>query len=382
MKTMFGGAAVAVTTSSLHAMSYLRRVRDRDSLIEYYRSYGDSSFATDMPTYATICRELESQPALVDVIAEHKPEAQQPNLLFAAVHYLLLGGAEHALQDVYTGRSAAAPTSLFADFVLSNRESIDELLCSRRTQTNEVGRCAVLAWALTDAQRRAGSPLAWIDLGASGGLNLNVDRYHVAYTFDDGSASATGPDESLVSLRCAVRGEQPTISPNHAEIAWRIGIDRAPVDLADESESRWLQACLWPNQRERLERLEAAIEVARRYPQRVVGADAADGIAQAIDEVPTDTALVLTTTWVWYYLPEATRQAVLATLRSQPRRVWWYSLEGRGVVDALSPGAPVDVSCSQVGLVELGGGRVDAAELFGRSHPHGAWLEWKPAPPA
>ena len=348
---------------------------DHDALIEFYRSYGESSFSADEPAYAEVCRTLADYPEVVELIAAHDPDAQQPNLLFAAVHYLLLGGLDHPLGEVYYGTSDAAPAPLFADLVLTNREAIDELLATRRTQTNEVGRCSVLALMLNDAQRRAGKRLAWIDLGASGGLNLNVDQFRIDYRVNDGLCS-TGAEDSPVQLRCEIRSGSPTIATDHAEIAWRVGVDRAPVDVANADEARWLQACLWPSKTERHERLDAAISVASRFPPRVIEGDAVAGIVDAIAQAPEDLALVMTTTWVWYYLPEATQRSVLDQLRASGRRVWWYSLEGRGVVAELGQPSEREVIDSLLGLVELGAGGTDTAEILGLSHPHGAWLDW------
>ncbi len=351
-------------------------MRDQAELIEFYRSYGDSSFATDMPAYAEICRNIGDHPELVALVGDHEPDAQQPNLLFAAVHYLLLAGLDHPLTAAYDGSSQQAPTPLFADLVLSNRETIDEILTHKRTQTNEVGRCALLAWMLNDAQQRSGQQLAWIDLGASGGLNLNLDEYSITYEAADGDTTTTGDSDAAVKLRCKVRAGSPSLRTAHADIGWRLGVDRAPIDVTDPDQARWLKACLWPNQLDRLDRLDAAIAVAQARPYRVEHADAVAGVIAAIAQAPADAALVVTTTWVWYYLPEPTQQAVLTELRDSGRKVWWYSLEGRGVVAELGQGPGHDVSASQVGLLEVGGERADRAELFGEAHPHGAWLAW------
>jgi hypothetical protein len=40
-------------------------------------------------------------------------EAHLPNVLLAAVHYLVLSGLEHPLADVYAGRSDQDPGPLF-----------------------------------------------------------------------------------------------------------------------------------------------------------------------------------------------------------------------------------------------------------------------------
>lgn len=346
-----------------------------DSLLEFYRSYGESSFSADEPAYAEVCRTLADYPDVVELIAAHDPDAQQPNLLFAAVHYLLLGGLDHPLGEVYYGSSDAAPAPLFADLVLSHRPAIDEMLATRRTQTNEVGRSSVLTLMLSDAQRRAGNRLAWIDLGTSGGLNLNVDQFHIDYQINE-ELRSTGPEDSPVQLRCEIRTGSPTIANDHADIEWRVGVDRSPVDVANADEARWLQACLWPSKTERHARLDAAIAVAAKTPPHIIEAEAVAGIADAMVRAPKDLALVMTTTWVWYYLPEETQHAVIDQLRAGGRRVWWYSLEGRGVVAELGQPNEREVIDSLIGLVEVGGGMADHAEILGLSHPHGAWLDW------
>ena len=115
-----------------------------------------------MPRFVSIWGD---HPELVELIAGHDPDAQQPNLLFAAVHYLLLGGLDHPLRYIYDGTSSLPVAPVFADAVLSNRSAIDELLRNEHTQTNEVGRSAVLALMLNDAHQRSQQALAWIDLG-------------------------------------------------------------------------------------------------------------------------------------------------------------------------------------------------------------------------
>jgi len=350
-------------------------VSGHGELIEFYRSYGESSFADDAPVYAEVCAHLGEHPDLVALIAAHDPDARQPNLLFAAVHYLLLAGLDHPLREIYDGTSSQPVTPVFADAVLTNRSAIDALLRSNRTQTNEVGRSAVLALMLIDAQERARQPLAWLDLGTSGGLNLNIDRFRIDYEID-GRSAGTGPHDARLALKCQVRSGTPTINATHADIAWRIGVDRSPVQVSDADQARWLQACLWPTQPERRARMATAIETAQAHPYTIIAADAVEGVEQALESAPIDAAFVMTTTWVWYYLPEATQLAVLALLRQSERRVRWYSLEGRGVVAELGQPPAREVIDSLIGRVEIGGGEADETAILGLSHPHGAWLDW------
>jgi len=348
---------------------------DHAEVVDFYRSYGTESFAGAAPLYAQVCSELGDHPGLVALIAKHDPEAQQPNLLFAAVHYLLLSGLNHPLLQIYDGTVDEPVTPAFADLVVTNRAAIDELLRTRRTQTNEVGRAAILALMLSDASKRAKQPLAWIDLGASGGLNLNTDQFRIDYTMGE-QVESTGPADAQLTLQCEVRSGSPDVAADHPPISWRVGIDRAPIDVTNTAEARWLQACLWPSQPEHQARLAAAIEVADRIPPRLIAAEAADGLAKAMAQAPAGTALVVTTSWVWFYLPEPTRQAVLAMMAASDRRVHWYSLEAAGVVDELGYEGEPSVIDSVVGRVELGGGEPIEAAVLGRSHPHGAWLEW------
>ena len=63
-------------------------------------------------------------------------------------------------------------------------------------------------------------------------------------------------------------------------------------------------------------------------------------------------------------------------MAASDRRVHWYSLEAAGVVDELGYEGEPSVIDSVVGRVELGGGEPIEAAVLGRSHPHGAWLEW------
>ena len=369
----------AALAEPIGRLQYGANMTEIDKLGAYFRRYSDVSFA-DEPAYGSICHGIADSPEVLALIAAHDPEAHQPNMILAAAQYLLLEGLNHPLGHVYTGASHGDPAPLFIDLVLNHRDAIDDLLATRHVQTNEVARCAVLSVGLTHIHRERPEPLAWIDLGASGGLNLLLDRYRIDYETDNGVAT-TGPLDSSVVIDSHLVGADPGIAPAAAPIAWRVGIDRSPIDAGDEGAARWLRANVWPSAKNRAARLDAALALAHDDPPRVVEADAGEGLSVALAEAPGDAQVVVTTSWVWYYLGETTRQAVLEVLRSAGRRVAWLSIEGGGVVDAVARDIVADTTAgSVVGLVTFDGNGREQARRLGLTHPHGTWLDWHPDP--
>ena len=82
MNTRFGGCCRNQGHHhSLPQSATFALVPGHGDLIDFYRSYGASSFADDEPAYAEVCEHLGDHPELVELIAGHDPDAQQPNLL-------------------------------------------------------------------------------------------------------------------------------------------------------------------------------------------------------------------------------------------------------------------------------------------------------------
>jgi hypothetical protein len=344
-------------------------------MVRLWRHFAEYECGTYSPRYAAIARSVADDDDLLTLVGEAPPGGRQPNVLLAAVHYLLLGGLEHPLADVYAQRSdlSRAPT-LFRDLILSQRDTISALISRRRTQTNEPGRSAVLALGLAVAARRLGEPLGLLDAGASAGLNLLVDSYRIDY----GPAGCTGPPDSPVRISCAVHGRAP-VPDRVPTISRRLGIDRSPVDLDDPDETRWLLACVWPDTG-RMNRAKAAIDLARSSPPPIVADDMVTGLDAALDTFYPDGPVVVATTWAHAYLSPEQRQEFVAILarRSRIQPLAWLSAEGPGVVSQLPPppaGERPDITPSIIGLVTFTGGTPRAATL-GVCHPHGAWIDW------
>jgi hypothetical protein len=83
---------------------------------------------------------------------------RQPNLFFAAVHYL--AGSEEMPLNAGDLRV----------FLSRERDAVAAVMRAHHTQTNEVGRCAVILPALPKG------PLAIIEVGTSAGLCLMLDK--------------------------------------------------------------------------------------------------------------------------------------------------------------------------------------------------------------
>jgi hypothetical protein len=345
-----------------------------ERLSQTWRDFGATECGAYSPLYAAICRSVADDPGLLALAAAAPPAGQQPNVLLAAVHYLVLSGLAHPLAEIYAGRADPGPgPALFRDVCLAHRSTVSRILATRHTQTNEPGRAALLAAGLAAAADQLGEPVGLLDAGCSAGLNLLIDRYRLDY----GPAGHLGPAGSPVVIGCALRGgPAPARLP---VIAARLGLDRAPVDVTQAEDARWLLACVWPDTG-RLARTAAAIDLARRHPPPVRPGDMVTDLDAALGTFDPGLPVVVVTTSACWYLSVPQRHAFLAVLarRARRQRLAWLSVDTPGVVD-LGPVPPVPAgtgaATSVMGLVTFESGS-PAGRALAWCHAHGAWLDW------
>ncbi len=193
-----------------------------------------------------VLRELDQDPGLLALLAaawaerSFETDYARPLLLLAALRYRALETDDHPL-GFELRMDAEAP-----ELETRLREALADpgllpLLKLRAVQTNEAGRA--FAWGLPALTLGFGHrAFSLVDLGCSAGFNLVVDRTSLPYRF--GVNKVTGFDFP---------------SPE-----WRIGLDLAPIDAKDDLEARWLEACIWPGQPERLDRFKACRELYKK----------------------------------------------------------------------------------------------------------------------
>lgn len=304
------------------------RVSTVDAAATAFRTLAEAEGAA-VPMYAGLCRTIAAAPDLAGLLLEAPTGQRLPVLVLAALHDAVLADPTTPLGAWYPSvggdprRDGDLEGALRATYE-AHRERVLELVRHRQVQTNEVNRCvgwrAALAMVCCDDPR----PLTLLELGASAGLNLAVDRY--AIHFDGaGPGGAVGPVDSPVELRTSVRtGAWPGLDIELPEVVARLGLDLHPLDTADPDDARWLTACLWPEQVERFGRLRSAIELTRSDPPDVHLGDLVDDLRALIDATPPDGHLVVLSSWALAYVDRDRRQRVLAHLvdaaRTRARR--------------------------------------------------------------
>jgi hypothetical protein len=220
-------------------------VRETDDVAElavHFRNLARDSLPR-APLNAALAAGIAARPELVRLLLAAPAEQRQPVLLLAAIHDLVLREPRHRIAAWYgsvspTPRRADDPRlmDVVSEFVTERTTHLAEILRTRRTQTNEVGRCALYLLAMSGVDDSVGE-LAWLDIGASGGLNLQLDRYE--YHFEPGGVLGA---PSPVVLRTGLRGPAP-VPARMPTIVARCGIDVSPVDVTDPDAARWLEAC-------------------------------------------------------------------------------------------------------------------------------------------
>lgn len=332
--------------------------------------------AARAPLYARLSTAIADDPEVAGLLLAAPPSQGIPVLLFAAVHDLVLRGQAPELAAHYpnlTDRPVAGdPWPAFRALCHDAESTLRDLLATRHTQTNEIGRCALFLPAFGLVAEDTGAPIAQVDVGTSAGLTLLWHRYR--YRYEPGGD--VGPASPVV-LPCSVRGDVPLPAalPPHAD---GLGLDLQPIDVTDDDAVRWLEACCWPDQADRFHRLEAAVRLARESPPDVRRGDAVADVGALVREASARGQPVVTTSWALSYLSEDGRRAFVAALDAVGSQIdlSWVSLESPQQATGLPiPSDPATDHLTVLGLVTWRAGTRTVRRL-GTTHPHGYWLHW------
>jgi hypothetical protein len=317
------------------------------SIAEHYATFASDEARGSSDVHERLALAVAQSSDVLEFIATFPVEKRQPNLFLASVRQVC-GVARNADE--------------LRRFVCTCQAQIREVMLSRTTQTNEPARCAVLLPLLAQLPQ----PLALLEVGASAGLCLLLDHYG----YDYGNARidpAVSGDSRAPVFTCEVSGPAP-MPKAIPRIAWRAGLDLNPLNVRSEHDTAWLETLVWPGQDERVARLRAAIDIARRNPPNVVRGDLLTDLVQLVATAPRDATLVIFHSAVLgYVLPPAAREQFVATVRETGAE--WISNEPPGVFPSIAKGVPPSPEKARFLLARNG-------TPVAWTGPHGQSLDW------
>ena len=295
-------------------------------------------------------------------------EGAVPLRLAGGLHHLHLTGAEDALWPVYRGEvtDQAAVDALVAQVVARHDDALLPWFDSP-PQTNEAGRSAsFMAGLLWLSARGIGPKFAMHELGASAGINTMMDRY-----FYDLAGVQVGAPASPMRITPEWRGPPPPSAP--VDIVSIKGCDQLPQNLANPDAALRIKSYVWPENLDRVERMDAAIALAAERAPDVAQADAADWVEALLAE-PQDagTVRVIHHSIVWQYIPTPAQHRITHAIETAgasatpERPLVWMMLETNRATFAHE---------LTVRLWD-GGEHKGAVHLLGAAQAHGAWVEW------
>ncbi|AVO36553.1 DUF2332 domain-containing protein [Pukyongiella litopenaei] len=316
---------------------------------------------------------------LMTLLAEHWPEtgplnetcadwpgdpgpsgASLPLRIAGGLHALVLQGRDPELTAAYPPHDPEedALVSAILGALDRHRDFLIDWITSP-PQTNETGRSAVLIPTAHLLARRFGLPLTVSELGASGGLNLNFDRFALT-----AGTRTLGPADPVITLSPDWTGEAP--APAQPVIADRRGVDLRPLDPRNPRDALRLLAYLWPDQPARIARTRAVIAA---HDAPVDAGDAIGWLDRRLRAAGSGTCHLVYTTIAWQYFPADARargQAMIEATgaRADDRRpLAWFAMESDGTDD----GAALTLR------LWPGNERLD----LGRAGYHGEWVRWE-----
>lgn len=325
------------------------------------------------PFTARLCRlagqRLQPGAAVADAILGWQGDASAlgdsvPLRLCGALHALVMTGKSPLLAALYPPHHEGVSDDDLWIAIAKTLTDQQAFILDRLTgppQTNEVRRAGATLPMFLEVRRLTGLPLVLSEVGASAGLNLHLDKYHV-----DLGGNSRGPEGSNVSLAPKWRGEAaPDVS---LEIEARAGCDLLPVDPGNPADRDRMLSFIWADQADRLERTRAALDIAADSEVRVEKADAIDWLERRTATPMEGVAHVIYSTIAWQYIPKSARQRGEAIIRAAGGRATktaplaWARME----IDGKTPGTGLTLILWPSG----------EEHLVGRADFHGRWVDW------
>ncbi len=336
--------------------------------------------AFDSPFTAELCDTMAADFEAGGIIADltrgwitHPIQDALALRLAGALHALVLSEPDGSLAQVWPQQGRAwsmAEAWPVASATLRDRDSWVRAFLKSPPQTNEVRRAVGLWPGLATAAEAFAGPMDVLELGASAGLNLSMDRFH----YDGGSWTWESPiNGPRVALSTQWVGPAPRF-PVHAAIRNRAACDQNPLNAALAEDRLRLRSYIWPDQPERLERVNAAMEIARSESITPDAEDAGEWVAAKLAARAKDALTVIYHSVFFQYPPQAVRDAITQAIETEGARATleaplaWLRYEPGGIL-----GRPQDGAHMTLELLEWPSGR---KRILADIDPHGRFVHW------
>lgn len=271
------------------------------------------------PMYEFFSYKIAKDDLLLDLCTYVKEGQPIPNLLFAAVQFLLYKGYDHPLKTFYPSivdepKEHKHAFPYFRDFCQKFKQEIIHLLQTKNVQTNEVRRCTFLYPCFSKIYKMTRKPLALIEIGTSAGLQLLFDQYSYSYSTE----KRYGNVKSNVHLSTKIRGKsKPVLSENSPPVQLRIGIDLNIVDLSKDEDRLWLLALIWPEHEDRRKKFIEASNYFLKHKSMIefIEGDGVQLLPSIMKNIPTNSTLCIFHTFVANQMSKEVRQTLLETIK-------------------------------------------------------------------
>ena len=257
-----------------------------------------------------MAEDVEDGGPVWDLLAPHASATfgeVYPLRLLGAVHRLVLAGdAPELLHHYPTTEGDGDVAAMWAPFrsLLAERGEQLRPAFARPPQTNEVGRSVPLLAGLLVLSQATALPVWLLEIGASAGLNLLLDRYYYA---QDGFA--WGDETSTVRFDDLWHDGHPPLA-HRPVVVERRGCDRDPIDVTNATARLELMSYVWPGQARRFELLRDALELAAQSPPPLDCADITDWLPGQLKERHPGSVTVVFHSIVWQYLSDEERDRI------------------------------------------------------------------------
>lgn len=254
--------------------------------------------------------------------------------LLGALHHATLTGRAPELAAVFPAQcptyTADETWPVAREWLAANLEHVRTFM-QRPPQTNETRRAIALLPGFLQLAATFDMPMHLLELGASAGLNQNWDRFN----YKTGTWAYAG--NSDVTISTDWHGPAPQHLDIKPDIQSRAACDQTPLDISDPAEALRLKSYTWPDQPERLARLDAAVALAVEVNTQVDPADAEDWLRQKLTDRPMTGLTVIYHSVFLIYPPRDKIKRILSLIKdageaaTQDNPVAWLCYESEAL---------------------------------------------------